>query len=188
MHGLPPLAVVLGRKKRPFCLEGKLLGWGLAFWGAVTPYPSSRPRLPFLQIHWRPQAGAPVLAHLSPRELPSSAWLGAACSGGVGGASPCWRLRGAARLTREHRRPRPLPGGHGCGLCVASVAGGAPGRGVEGGYEDRAEEGLGSSPWRPLQLEFATGLPGWGGQRRTIRGGSHRRARVLGVRGQVRAP
>ena len=85
MHGLPPLAVILGGKKRPLCLEGKLLGWGLAFWGTGTPCPSSGPRLPFLQIYWRLHAGAPMLAHLSPGELPSSAWLGAACPGGVGG-------------------------------------------------------------------------------------------------------
>ena len=88
MHGLPPLAVILGGKKRPLCLEGKLLGWGLAFWGAGTPCPYSGPRLPFLQIYWRLQAGAPVLAHLSPGELPSSAWLGAACPEGVGRPRP----------------------------------------------------------------------------------------------------
>ena len=61
-------------------------------------------------------------------------------------------------------------------------------RGWRSPWQDRAEEGLGSSPRRHLQLEFATGLPGWGGRRRIIRGGGHRRARVLGVRGQVHVP
>lgn len=50
MHRLPPLAVVLGGKKRLLCSEGKLLGWGLAFWGVGTPCPPSGPASPFFRF------------------------------------------------------------------------------------------------------------------------------------------
>lgn len=77
------------REEETALLGRETTGVGAGLLGCGDALSSLRPRLPFLQIHWRPHA--PALAHsltLAHRELPSSTSLGAACSGGVGGPRP----------------------------------------------------------------------------------------------------